>query len=305
MKRGNYPKISIVIHCYNRENYIAETLDSILSQNYPNLELIVIDDGSTDQSWNIITTYKKRLAYTEQLQGFRESPVEALNAGLTRATGEIMGWLNTKNTLLPESLFTIAEIFKQCGDIEWITGVGTVIDGKSKIIKITHLKKNIYDYLIKNRGIIQQESTFWRHSLWEKAGDRLPNKYRWSFDTALWTKFFPRAELYHVDVQLGTYRKVPESTSIASRKVFIDNTFNILDDFHRDTPLRTLLLAQVYRMLRWFRIILRYIPDHIYIHLPILRFFSYPVIHTYKAAEGWGFNETRENPFRDVKIIRL
>ena len=91
------PKISLVTAVYNGEEYLEETIRSILGQGYPNLEYIVVDDGSTDGTTDIIRKYEKHLAcwFSQKNQGL----YSALNAGFARTTGEIMGWLNSSDKL--------------------------------------------------------------------------------------------------------------------------------------------------------------------------------------------------------------
>ena len=205
MSEEKYPKISLVTACYNHADFIAETIESILSQNYPNLEYIVIDDGSTDGSWDIIQKYKNKLTVCERMEGYRDTPTIALNYGLKKGTGEIMGWLNSDDILLPGSLFRIAKIFAGNERVEWLTGMESTINSTSELVKSNLRLKNKYDFLIGDWKIIQQESTFWRRSLWEKTGATLSKG--WAFDTELWTRFFMETDHYHVDVPLGAFRK--------------------------------------------------------------------------------------------------
>ncbi len=293
------PKISIVVHSYNRERYIAETIESVLSQGYPNLELIVIDDNSSDKSWEIIQTYKDQISYMEKLDGKRDSPTMALNIGFSHTTGEIMYWLNTKNILLPGSLRTVAEIFRRENRIEWLTGLGTLIDEKGLVVKVVPLKKNIYDFLIGNWAAIQQESTFWKRSLWKKTGEKIPDKYPWSFDAALWTKFFSKTELFHINMSLGAYRRISQSqsTNINSRNLFRKSTMNILSDFKKDATRDVSTQAFLYRIIRYFKFILQFIPDNIYMGIPVFKKFNYAAIY-YKEKNGEvTIKHGRENPF--------
>src|SRR3989344_3292956 len=99
----NWPKISIVTQCFNREKFIAQTIESILGQNYPNLEYIVIDDNSTDRSWEIIQRYKSKLAVCERLEGLRDNPAYATNYGFSKAAED--GKTYSRNPLFGAVLF--------------------------------------------------------------------------------------------------------------------------------------------------------------------------------------------------------
>ncbi len=105
-----FPKISIVTASYNQGQFIEETIQSVLNQKYPNLEYIIIDGGSTDNSFEIIKKYEQHLTYwvSEKDQG----QANAINKGLQYCTGKIFNWINSDDYLEPDSLFKIAEAFE-------------------------------------------------------------------------------------------------------------------------------------------------------------------------------------------------
>lgn len=276
-----YLKISIVIHSYNRQDYIAETIESVIHQKYPNLECIVIDDGSTDQSWQIIGRYKNSVTHMEHLEGYRDSPRYAVNYGFSKTSGEIMGWLNAKNILLPKSLFVIADVFNQLATIEWITGLVTTLDEEGRIIRVTSSKNHLYDYLSKNETVIQQESTFWRRSLWERTGAKLNEEYPWLFDIELWTRFFKSAGLYHVESVLGAYRKIKTAHSLEHKDLadhFSEKAIQQLKQDVRDQKI--LLRASLYRKINLLKKISARMSDKLlrlnHLHHPTL---NYDAIH--------------------------
>jgi len=121
----NLPKISIVIPSYNQGNFIEDTLCSVLDQNYPALELIVIDGGSTDATLEILKRYEDKLAYvvSEPDRG----QTHAINKGLEKITGELWSYLNSDDLLLPGSLKTIADVYKATS-APWIAGISEMFD---------------------------------------------------------------------------------------------------------------------------------------------------------------------------------
>jgi len=106
-----WPKISIVTPSYNQGQFIEETIRSILLQNYPNLEYIIIDGASTDNSVDIIKKYERWITYwvTEKDRG----QAQAINKGIYRASGDIFNWINSDDLLLPKVLRLVAEVSGQ------------------------------------------------------------------------------------------------------------------------------------------------------------------------------------------------
>lgn len=198
------PKISIVTPCYNAERYIEETICSIVDQEYPNLEYIIIDGGSTDNTLSIIKKYEKYLAYWVSEPD--NSPGEALNKGFAKSTGEVMGWLNADDLYLPKALHLVGEVFATFKEVEWLTGTQMHFDQKGYVRQGNTSYKNIYDFLLGDYEWIQQESTFWKRSLWDKAGGYINTDYPVMVDGELWTRFFLCAELYHVNRCIGGFR---------------------------------------------------------------------------------------------------
>lgn len=291
----SYPRISLVTGCYNHERYIGETIESVISQGYPELQYIVINDGSTDNSEKEIKKYAKYLSHWETWPGKRETIVPALNKGFTMTNGEIMGWLNSKNILLPKSLFVIAEVFSQLPDIEWLTGMATTTDHSGRLVQVRRHRKSKYDYLIGDWRVIQQESTFWRRSIWDKTDNHLTE--RWAFDSELWARFFLETELYHLETVLGAYRRIPNAQSIQNKDQFRKLTEKSISRMRLAASKKDLRDAALYRVLKHgFKYALRNIPNRLYIHLPILKKYAYKKISYDFTIDSWRIES--ENPFK-------
>jgi glycosyltransferase involved in cell wall biosynthesis len=202
-----YPTISIVTPVFNQIDFIEDCIRSILDQNYPNLEYIIIDGGSTDGTTDIIEKYASKLHYwiSEPDNGL----YHALQKGFQKSTGEIMGWLNSDDILQNNSLFTIAEILGTHNDVHWLQGLPTVIDIHNRIVFSRKPRHDKYDFLLKeyHDGIfIQQESTYWRRILWEKAGAFISTDYKIAGDFELWMRFFKQGTLYGTNAIIGSFR---------------------------------------------------------------------------------------------------
>jgi glycosyltransferase involved in cell wall biosynthesis len=198
-------KISIVTPSFNQGQFVRATIESVLGQGYPNLEYIVVDGGSTDGSVEIIREYADRLHYfiSEEDNGH----ADALNKGFRQSSGEIMAWLNSDDLYHPWTLRTVAEIFGQHPSVEWIVGTQAFWSDRGVLLRSNNRYINLQDYVNGDFQWIQQESVFWRRSLWERAGASLNESYGLMVDGELWTRFFPLAELWHVHALLSGYRE--------------------------------------------------------------------------------------------------
>lgn len=205
LDRCTLPSISVVTPNYNYSDYVCDTIESVIYQGYPNLEYIVLDDGSTDNSFSNILKYKAHIAHCEQHKNVGQAAT--LNKGFTMSSGEIMAWLNSDDKYFPWTFSVVAEIFTAFPEVEWITGIPTLWSPNGNHVKVVgDAHKNIYDYLLGRYAWIQQESVFWRRSLWEKSGAYIDESFKFQIDCELWTRFFRHAELWHVDCCLGGYR---------------------------------------------------------------------------------------------------
>jgi glycosyltransferase involved in cell wall biosynthesis len=226
---SQYPKISIVTPSYNQGEFLEETILSVVSQNYPNLEYIVIDGGSTDDSVEIIKKYEKYITYwvSEKDNGH----AHALNKGFEKCTGEIMAWINSDDKYFEWTFKTIAKIYCEFPEIEWTVGLYSNFDREGVLMSggfnVRSTYKNVLSYLIGDLHI-QQESVFWRRSLWNRVGAYVSTDVHLMVDTELWCRFFQFAELYHIDQVIGGYRTYGLNRSHNNNeKVILDINYSI------------------------------------------------------------------------------
>jgi glycosyltransferase involved in cell wall biosynthesis len=197
-------RISIVTPSLDQAEYLEETLTSVLDQGFEGLEYVVIDGGSSDGSVDIIQSYADRLSYwvSEPDRGH----ADAINKGFEHTSGEIMAWINSSDVYLPWTLSTVAAVFRDVPEAQWVMGVSSYWSEAHAVTSITPTLRNKYDFLASPRCTIQQESVFWRRSLWDACGGRLSADLKLACDHELWMRFFESAPLFHVDSILAAFR---------------------------------------------------------------------------------------------------
>lgn len=202
------PRISVVIPSYNYGRYLDACLDSILSQNYPNLELLVLDGGSTDNTVQVIKKYEKHLSF------WRSAPdagqYSAIEEGLNKSSGEIMTWLNADDMFHPGAFHAVSRIFTASGEVEWLMGRPNSFDegGRQKHVH-SYLPLNSRAKYLSDEEFIQQEGVFWRRTLWQRSGACIDRELLLAADLELWARFFRSARLFSVDALIAGFRDHP------------------------------------------------------------------------------------------------
>jgi glycosyltransferase involved in cell wall biosynthesis len=244
----NYPKISIVTPSFNQGKYLEETICSVLEQKYPNLEYILVDGGSTDNSVEIIKKYEPHLSWwcSEKDNGHGH----ALNKGFKRCTGDIMAWINSDDKYFPWTLHTIAEIFMQHEDVHWIVGKNAWFDEKGRLLDARNLYRNKFDYLSGNYQWIQQESVFWRKEIWELCGSLIHEQYALMIDGDLWSRFFMHTDLWHINMVLAGYRGHATNRAIQQSDKVHAEISEIIHLMHHESSLRDRRIAKKIKLLR-------------------------------------------------------
>src|SRR5690349_19447042 len=124
------PRISIVTPSYNQAQYVGWTARSVLLQRYPNLEYIVMDGGSTDDTMRVLAPYADRCAHLVSERDKGQS--DAVHRGFLRATGEIMSYLNSDDMLAPGALHTVARFFADHPDVDAVYSHRCTVDGRNR-----------------------------------------------------------------------------------------------------------------------------------------------------------------------------
>ena len=211
---NHFPKISIVTPSFNQGQFLEETIKSVIEQNYPNLEYIIIDGGSTDNSIEIINNYKNFLKYWESKNDLGQA--NAINKGLMKSTGDIISYLNSDDRYIPNIFFTMSEIFRLNSNYKWIAGNVLFTDYKGEIIT---RKKPLFSPYILHFGSssLYQPSVFLKKEIISEIG--LLNE---SFHAVMDQEWFCRiSEKYYpliVDIDFSYFRWHEKSKSSSSKK---------------------------------------------------------------------------------------
>lgn len=210
---SSHPSISIVTPNYNGVQFLRECMELVLGQNYPRLQYVISDGASTDGSRLVFEQYRKEL--TALISEPDDGHADAINKGFSMTDGDIMGWINSDDILHPGCLSQVARIFETHPEVEWITGRPSAMNVRSEVYYAGPVRTwSRLRFLAGDHRWIQQESTFWRRSLWERAGGGLDTRLDLANDFDLWMRFFRHADLYSVDRMLGCFRVRPGQRSV-------------------------------------------------------------------------------------------
>ena len=241
---------SIVTCSYQQGRYLEATIRSVLDQKYANLEYIVFDGGSSDESVEILRRYDDAITYWRSASDAGQT--DALASGFDRATGELMGWLCSDDLLLRGALQVVADFFAEHPHVEAVYGDAIWIDGKGELIR---QKREIpfSQFLMRfDHNYVPQPSMFWRRSVFERVGGLNP-RFDLAMDADLWDRFAQSTRIAHIDKFLSCMRYYPEQKTRALRSVGEVETMEIASRSRlgRVMPLRSTLhyAARVTRLL--------------------------------------------------------
>jgi glycosyltransferase involved in cell wall biosynthesis len=217
--------VSIVTPSYNQGPYLEQTIRSVLGQDYPQIEYIVVDGGSTDSSVDVIEKYADRLAYwiSEKDSG----QAEAINKGLTRANGEILAWLNSDDYYMLNTISVVVRCFEQNQDVVMVYGDMLAVDGDGQTINVLKYKQLSLEDLLSFQ-IIGQPSVFFRRSALKKAG-LLDTSFHFMLDHHLWIRLAQQGRILHAPQIWSAARYHAGAKNRARAAEFGREAFRVLD----------------------------------------------------------------------------
>ncbi len=200
---SNLPRVSIVTPSYNQGRYLENTIRSVLDQDYPNIEYIIADGGSQDESVEIIRKYQERLAWWVSEKDKGQS--DALNKGFAHATGEILAWLNSDDTYYPGTVSQAVAFLKEHPEAGLVYGDANLVDDSGKVIGHFASKQTDYRRMLRGSVHIPQATTFFRSALWRQVGPLDPSLF-YAFDYDLWVRLAKVSELGYIPRLWANFR---------------------------------------------------------------------------------------------------
>lgn len=213
-------KVSVIIPSYNQGLFLEETILSVLSQDYTNIEIIVIDGNSSDNSIDIIRKYNASIYYWVSEKDDGQS--HAINKGIAKSNGEIVTWLNSDDTLLPGAITKIVDNFLYATeDTVLIHGGAAIIEGGKKVRDdFGYPDQNLERYL--SGMAFPQPGTFFKRDAYEQVGG-LRQDLHFGMDYDLFARLALIGKFMRLDCLLSNYRLHSDSKSICSSHLFIDD----------------------------------------------------------------------------------
>ena len=290
-----YPLISIVTPSYNQSQYLDKTILSVLSQNYPNLEYIIVDGGSTDKSVEIIKKYEKFLKYWVTESDLGQS--NAINKGFKHAKGDLLAWLNSDDSYIPGALHKVAGAAMAEPQAHVFVGEGQIVD---EMGKVRYYRKpspeidieSIYNWL--RGGDFMQPSCFFRQSAWNLAGP-LDEDLHISLDLDLWLRMAKKGcKFVGIPELLSTALSHQSAKTTAFENfMIVEAAIVILRHGGGDAAVRE-RLEDIARRLSWYEANFNKIIDNPLFKIlsPMIKLLFKPAVRWRETTPPWSNNHT-------------
>jgi glycosyltransferase involved in cell wall biosynthesis len=209
-------RISLITPSFNQARFIGRTIDSVLSQTGDfQLEYRVVDGGSTDGTIDVLKSYGPRLQWVSEVD---QGQVDAINKGLSAATGQVVGWLNSDDLLLPGGLARVAEAFTGHPGTEWVHGRCEIIDEQDRAVRrwvsrYKHFRARRHSFAnLLTENYVSQMTAFWRRSVHEQIG-YLDPRWRLAFDYDFFLRLASRGDPVYIQSPIACFRWYPTTKS--------------------------------------------------------------------------------------------
>jgi len=206
-------KFSIVIPSFNQGKFIERTIESVLGQKYKNVEIIVVDGGSTDGTMEILKKYGDKIKWISEKDN---GQTEAINKGIRMATGDIMAYLNSDDTYEKDTLNIVAKYFEESPKTMIVYGKGRHIDENDKYINDYPTEK-VDVNVLKIKCPICQPTVFWRRELWTDIGE-FDEKLNFAMDYQYWLRVAEKYNFDFIDEYLANTRLYGETKTLSQKE---------------------------------------------------------------------------------------
>jgi glycosyltransferase involved in cell wall biosynthesis len=224
------PLVTIITPSYNQGEFLEQAIQSVLDQDYPHIEYIIIDGGSMDGSFEILRRYSDRLAYWESKPD--RGQAQAINKGLKRATGSILSWLNSDDVLCQETVGRAVDVFVQHPEIDVVYGHIERIDEQGRLIPTPILPKDrvTFDkHLAIGESLVNQPGAFWQRTIMEKSG-LLDENLSYAIDYEYWLRIaMNNGRFLRLDDTVARFRLSGSSKTVGQTAAMAVEQYAVLE----------------------------------------------------------------------------
>lgn len=237
--QGILPLVSVVTPSYNQAKFIEETIKSVVEQNYPNIEYIIVDGGSDDGSVEIIKSYAKKYKFIKWISEKDRGQSHAINKGFFLAKGELMAWINSDDTYFPRVISKIVDFFNKNPGCKFLYGNAMYMDEYGKKM-FKYPVQSFCDDTLSKKCFICQPAAFWRREVYEKIG-KIDEDLDFCIDYDYWIRISDKFHPCYIKVFLASSRMYPANKTIKFRGEAFREAAKIVKKHYKYIPMDWLL----------------------------------------------------------------